>query len=209
MKKLVAIQEFIYKNKNIFIISIIFTISIVMLIVSGWLFCYQKSNENSIKTKDLLEQYQRIVSTVQASQFKKNLPKRSLKDINAFINKNINIYGFMASMVLTKYYVNNNELDKAVLSLKTSLKSTKDINLITLINLRLARIQIEQKKFDEALKTIGYIKNKDWIIIAADIRGEALFGKGEKKLAKYEWNKVIKSSIFPVYNQIINMKINS
>ncbi|WP_159989586.1 YfgM family protein [Pantoea sp. SoEX] len=188
--------------------SLIFSVSIFMLIISGWLFFYQKSNENNIKTKDLLEQYQKIISSMQVKQSGKHLSEHSLKDINNFINKNTNVYGSMAGMLLAKYYVNNNQLDKATSTLRTSLKYNSDINFKSLIMLRLARIQIEQNKLDEAIKTLDNITDDSWTSIIADVRGEALFSKGEKQKAREEWKKSAKTSISPIQDRIINMKIN-
>ncbi|PPI86681.1 YfgM family protein [Candidatus Pantoea edessiphila] len=207
-KTLNIIKEFIYKKKKILMISIIFFISMCMFIISGWLFVYQKSNENVITTKDLLEQYQRIISSLQVNQSKNFLSELSLKEIDNFIYNNKNVYGSMVGMILAKHYIIHNKFDKAILSLKTILKFTKDINLQSLINLRLARIQIEQNKFDEALKTLDCIKDDSWSVVASDLRGEILFSKGNKDLAKKEWNKISNSNISPIYNQIIQMKIN-
>ncbi|MBK4775514.1 hypothetical protein CRV11_00240 [Candidatus Pantoea edessiphila] len=201
-------HEFIYKNRKILIISIIFSLSVFMLIISGYLFFYKKSDENNIKTKDLLEQYQRIISSMQVNKSAKPLSEQSLKDINTFISKNINVYGSMAGMVLAKYYVIHNQLEKAVSALQTSLKSTDDNDLKSIINIRLARIQIEQNKFDEAIKTLSYINDDSWMVIASDIRGEALFKKGEKQKAINEWKKSASTSTSPMRDQIINMKIS-
>ncbi|PPI88923.1 hypothetical protein CRV09_01320 [Candidatus Pantoea edessiphila] len=209
ISKLNTIKELISRRKKILIISTIFFISILMLIVSGWLYLYQNYNESNIKNKHLFEQYQKIINLIQFNKPKTFLSKESLKNINTFINTNKNIYGVMVGILLAKYYINNNNLDKAFLLLKTSLKYTKDPNLISLINLRLARIQIEQHKFDEALKTLDYIKIDDsWINMAYDLRGDALFGKDKKKLAKDEWTKAAEAQMSIIYNQIVKMKLN-
>ena len=52
------------------------------------------------------------------------------------------------------------------------------------MNLRPARIQLQQKQADDALKTLDSVKGEGWTAIVADIRGEALLSKGDKQGAR-------------------------
>ncbi|VEB55932.1 Uncharacterised protein [Salmonella enterica subsp. enterica] len=54
-------------------------------------------------------------------------------------------------------------------------------NLKAVINLRLARVQLQLKQADAALKTLDAVKGEGWTAIVADLRGEALLSKGDKK----------------------------
>ena len=47
---------------------------------------------------------------------------------------------------MAQQYVDKNELDKAVAQLTQGLAAASDENLKAVINLRLARIQVQQKK---------------------------------------------------------------
>lgn len=65
--------------------------------------------------------------------------------------------------------------------MQQGLAATSDENLKAVINLRLARVQVQLKQADAALKTLDAIKGEGWTAIVADLRGEALLSKGDKK----------------------------
>jgi predicted negative regulator of RcsB-dependent stress response len=82
---------------------------------------------------------------------------------------------------VAQQFVDKNELDKAAAQLSQGLAAANDENLKAVINLRLARIQVQQKKADDALKTLDTIKGEGFAAIVADLRGEALLSKGDKE----------------------------
>lgn len=61
------------------------------------------------------------------------------------------------------------------------------MNLKSVINLRLARVQLQMKQADAALKTLEGVKGEGWTAIVADLRGEILLGKGDKQGARAAW----------------------
>ncbi len=66
----------------------------------------------------------------------------------------------------------------------SGLAAAPDDNLKSVINMRLARVQLQLKKPDEALKTLeGTLKVKAAAIVA-DLRGEILLNKGDKQGAR-------------------------
>ena len=83
------------------------------------------------------------------------------------------------------------------------------IELKALINLRLARIQVQQKQADDALKTLDSIKGDGWTAMVADIRGEALLSKGDKQGARDAWSKGVASGTSPALREMMQMKINN
>ena len=77
------------------------------------------------------------------------------------------------------------------------------------MNLRLARIQLQQKQADDALKTLDSVKGEGWTAIVADIRGEALLSKGDKQGARDAWSKGIASEASPALKEMMQMKMNN
>ena len=53
--------------------------------------------------------------------------------------------------------------------------------------MRLARVQLQMKQADAALKTLDSIKGEGWTAIVADLRGEILLSKGDKQGARAAW----------------------
>ena len=73
----------------------------------------------------------------------------------------------------------------------------------------LARIQVQQKQADDALKTLDSIKGDGWTAMVADIRGEALLSKGDKQGARDAWSKGVASGTSPALREMMQMKINN
>ena len=104
---------------------------------------------------------------------------------------------------------NKNELEKAAAQLQQGLADTSDENLKAVINLRLARVQVQLKQADAALKTLDAIKGEGWAAIVADLRGEALLSKGDKQGARSAWEAGVKSDVTPALSEMMQMKINN
>lgn len=76
-----------------------------------------------------------------------------------------------------------------------------------MINLRLARVQVQLKQADAALKTLDTIKGEGWAAIVADLRGEALLSKGDKQGARSAWEAGVKSDVTPALSEMMQMKL--
>ena len=120
-----------------------------------------------------------------------------------------NTYGALASLELAQQFVDKNELEKAAAQLQQGLADTSDENLKAVINLRLARVQVQLKQADAALKTLDAIKGEGWAAIVADLRGEALLSKGDKQGARSAWEAGVKSDVTPALSEMMQMKINN
>ncbi|MBZ2279869.1 MAG: tetratricopeptide repeat protein, partial [Buchnera aphidicola] len=83
--------------------------------------------------------------------------------IEKFIIDNKNIYGTLASMFLAKKYVLDNNLEKAIKQLETSLKYTKDEILKNILLLKIVSLEIEQNQNERALNTLKQVNDKNWI----------------------------------------------
>ncbi|QLM07273.1 YfgM family protein [Escherichia fergusonii] len=126
-----------------------------------------------------------------------------------FVTENKNTYGALASLELAQQFVDKNELQKAEAQLQQGLTATSDENLKAVINLRLARVQVQLKQADAALKILDTIKGEGWAAIVADLRGEALLSKGDKQGARSAWEAGVKSDASPALSEMMRMKINN
>ena len=100
-------------------------------------------------------------------------------------------------------------LRKLQSQLQQGLAATSDENLKAVINLRLARVQVQLKQADTALKTLDTIKGEGWTAIVADLRGEALLSKGDKQGARSAVGSGVKSDASPALSEMMQMKINN
>jgi len=120
-----------------------------------------------------------------------------------------NAYGAFAALELAQQFVDAGELDKAEKQLQLGLAAAPDDNLKSVINMRLARVQLQMKQPDAALKTLEGIKGEGWTAIVADLRGEILLSKGDKQGARAAWEAGVKSDASPALSEMMRMKMNN
>lgn len=191
-----ALRQFFANNGKFLAVGVIIGIAAL----GGWRFW---SNHQEGTDKAASAEYQQLTSAMQADK------PDSLQAVATFASENNNTYGALASLDLAKQYVETNQLDKAITLLQSGLKDTKDANLQAVINLRLARIQLQQSQADAALSTLNNVKGDGWTAIVADIRGEALLSKGDKQGARDAWSKGAESQASPALKQMLQMKMNN
>nr|WP_218168183.1 YfgM family protein [Pantoea sp. B9002] len=189
-------RQFFANNGKFLAVGVIIGIAAL----GGWRF-WSSHQEGTDKAASA--EYQQLTSAMQADK------PDSLEAVATFASENNNTYGALASLDLAKQYVETNQLDKAIALLQSGLKDTKDANLQAVINLRLARIQLQQSQADAALSTLNNVKGDGWTAIVADIRGEALLSKGDKQGARDAWSKGAESQASPALKQMLQMKMNN
>ncbi|WP_380183663.1 YfgM family protein [Kalamiella sp. sgz302252] len=191
-----ALKSFFAQNGKALAIGVIIGIGAL----AGWR--YWSSHQDS-GSRETSAAYQQVSTALDSSK------PETLTAAAKFADSNSNTYGALASLDLAKRYVDNNELDKAAAQLQNGLKATKDANLQAVLNLRLARVQLQQKQPDAALKTLDAVKGEGWTAIIADVRGEALLSKGDSKGAREAWSKGIASNASPALKEMLQMKMNN
>lgn len=191
-----ALRNFFTSNGKALAIGVVIGIAAL----GGWRY-WSSHQDDTAKT--VSAQYQQLTTAMQAGK------PETLEAVNRFASENSNTYGALAAMDLAKQYVDAGQLDKAAALLQNGLKDTKDANLQAVINLRLARIQLQQNQADVALKTLDGVKGDGWTAIVADIRGEALLAKGDKQGARDAWSKGVESDASPALKQMMQMKMNN
>lgn len=191
-----ALRNFFANNGKALAIGVVIGIAAL----GGWRY-WSSHQDDTAKT--VSAQYQQLTSAMQAGK------PETLEAVNRFASENSNTYGALAAMDLAKQYVDAGQLDKAATLLQNGLKDTKDANLQAVINLRLARIQLQQNQADAALKTLDGVKGDGWTAIVADIRGEALLTKGDKQGVRDAWSKGVESDASPALKQMMQMKMNN
>jgi len=191
-----ALKRFFAENGKALIVGVVLGIGALV----GWRYWGNQQVENAGASS---LSYQTLSSEIQADK------PQTLEALHKFAADNNNIYGSLASLELAQQYADKNELDKAAAQLQSGLASTKDVNLQALIDLRLARVQIQQKQSDAALKTLDNIKGESWAALVADLRGEALLSKGDKQAARDAWSQGLLSKSSPALIEMLQIKINN
>jgi predicted negative regulator of RcsB-dependent stress response len=98
-------------------------------------------------------------------------------------------YVDQGKLMAARIYVDSGDLDKAVTELQAVADHSKDSQLALLARLRLARVQIAQKKADAALATLNGMKPGAFEPRYHEILGDAYYAKGDKATALQEYLK--------------------
>lgn len=191
-----AIKRFFAENGKALAVGVILGVGALV----GWRYWNSHQTE-SARSASLA--YKTVVSSLSAGK------AEDLSAAEKFAADNKNTYGALASMELAQQFVDQNQLEKAAAQLQQGLAATSDENLKAVITLRLARVQVQLKQADTALKTLESVKGEGWAAIVADLRGEALLSKGDKQGARSAWEAGVKSNASPALSEMMQMKINN
>lgn len=96
-------------------------------------------------------------------------------------------YVDQAKLMAARIYVDDGALDKASGELQSVVEHAKDSQLALLARLRLARVQIAQKKPDAALATLNGLKAGAFEPRMHEVLGDAYYAKGDKANALKEY----------------------
>lgn len=191
-----AVKRFFAENGKALVVGVVLGIGALV----GWRYWNSHQADSAMASS---QEYQTVTANVRADR------PDTLSAAEKFAAQTDNTYGALTSLELAQKYVENNNLAKAAEQLQQGLSKTKDANLQALINLRLARVQVQLKQADAALKTLEGIKGEGWVAIVADMRGEALLSKGDKQGARDAWSKGAQSDASPALREMMQMKINN
>lgn len=128
-----AVKRFFAENGKALVVGVILGVGALV----GWRY-WNNHQADSARGSSL--NYENTVSAIRADQ------PQTLTAAEKFAADNKNTYGALAALEVAQQYVDKNELDKAAAQLSQGLAAAGDDNLKAVINLRLARIQVQQKK---------------------------------------------------------------
>lgn len=134
---------------------------------------------------------------------------QGVTELEKFGQSNDNNYGVFAALQLSDHFVETNDFANAEKQLVQAQGQAKEDNLRSLVNLRLARVQMQQGKFDDALKTLDGVKGEGWTAMQQGIRGDVLLAKGDAKGAREAFSKGLESKPSQTLQTMLRMKLNN
>lgn len=191
-----ALKSFFAENGKALAVGVILGIGALV----GWRYWTSHQEDTS---RESSQAYQNAVTSLKAGK-----PETYAAAEKIAANEK-NAYGAFAALELAQQFVDANELDKAEKQLQLGMAAASDDNLKSVINMRLARVQLQMKQPDAALKTLEGIKGEGWTAIVADLRGEILLSKGDKQGARAAWEAGVKSDASPALSEMMRMKMNN
>ena len=170
-----ALRSFFRENGK----AIFFGILIGGGAILGWRFwqSHQVGSANNASSG-----YEMVINALQSNE--QNAENVTI----SFINSNANNYGAMAALELAKHLVDKGDLASAQKQLEAVLTKTKDAELLSLMNLRIARLQLAQNQADAAMATLAKVATSSWNAEANLVRGNIYLSQGKTDEAKQAYN---------------------
>ncbi|MFC0225071.1 YfgM family protein [Serratia aquatilis] len=195
-EQLDAVRRFFAENGKALAVGVVLGIGALL----GWRYWQSHQNSSMMAASQSFEQANTALAAGKTE---------GVAAAEAFIQANSNSYGVFAALHLAQYFAQQDDFAKAEQQLLVAQSQAKDENLQAMVNLRLARVQLQQKKPDEALKTLEGVKGEGWIAMMQDVRGDVLLAKGDVKGAREAYSKGIESNTSQALAAMMRMKLNN
>jgi predicted negative regulator of RcsB-dependent stress response len=118
-------------------------------------------------------------------------------------------YADHAALVTARMNVQDGKKAQAIEDLQKLMTSTKDKELALVVRLRLARVQIDEKKPDDAMKTLEGAMPGAFAARFAEVRGDALYAKGDRQGALKAYREALQPNDPTIDSELLTLKINS
>ena len=164
--------------------------------ILGWKY-YQSAQ---IEAKNVASiSYEKTLTALQASG------AEAAESTQAFISANASSeYAVLAALQLAKVQVEAGQLDAALEQLNWIASNSKDESLIATAQVRAARIQAEQAKFDAALAILAGVKPASWAARVAELKGDIALRQGDVATARSAYTEALQAGM----NQAVQMKLD-
>ena len=129
-----ALRRFFAENGKALAVGVVLGIGALV----GWRYWQSHENSNMMAAS---QSYQEASDRLAAGK------PDDVAAAEKFVQANGNNYGVLAALQLAKHFVEQNDFAKAEQQLALAQGQTKDDNLLAMIDLRLARVQLQEKSW--------------------------------------------------------------
>ncbi|HEY5810137.1 MAG TPA: tetratricopeptide repeat protein, partial [Povalibacter sp.] len=116
-------------------------------------------------------------------------------------------YAQQGRLLVAKLQVEAGKFAEAETLLRDAAGKSKDEELAAVAQLRAARLLIQQGKHDEAVKLLEPLTSGGFGAQAREIRGDALFAKGDSEGARAEYAAALAGVDAQIDRQIVELKL--
>lgn len=179
---------------------VIFAVILAIIGVLGWRYWQQsqteKIHQSSTNFDNVLTQYLQDPTSQrgQLEQFSKNYPDTT--------------YAVFALLIDAQEAVHKENFTQAETALTQALSNTSNQDLISIIALRLAAIQLQLKQFDAANTILTKVNGKAWQGRKEILTGDIAVAKGDINAAKQAYQAAL-ASADPFEAQWLKIRLNN
>lgn len=184
-------------------LTLLFSIIIAIMLSVGYRYWQTRVENNLHSASNLYEQM--LIQTSEG-----NLPQISNLAEQLISNYASTPYATLASLMLAKNDMQQNQLDKAEKHLLWAVEHSSSETYKSLAILRLARIFIAEGKANQAIDITAKVKHKAFEPLFYSVRGDAYMALKEEALAKEAYESAIKAFGHEnnPFKTLIEMKLN-
>lgn len=129
-------------------------------------------------------------------------------DAQKFVDTNKDsAYSALAALLAAKELVAKKDYAAAEKQLSWVMANSKEAEVVAVAQLRLARVQAEQKKYPEALKTLSATLPAAFAAQQLELKGDVLVASGDAVAAKAAY-KAAKAASATEQNPLLDVKLN-
>ena len=151
----------------------------------GWRYYVDQNNFHAVQASDL---YMQVMQSAALNTVDDKTIDINNKLINEFSDTP---YAALSSLALAKSEYEKSNIDAASAQLEIAVKHASNDVIKQIANLRLARIYIEQSKYDEALVLLSLSHAAAYDAQYEELKGDLYLAKGDMALARAAYDKAI------------------
>ena len=185
-QRIAALKSWWKENGTSLIVGLLVGISTLL----GWRYYAEQSNEQAIQASDLYVQV--LQSVAMSTRANKPVDENAIDWSNKLINNYASTpYAALASLTLATAEYKNNNVDAATTQLQLAIKHASDDVVKQIASLRLSRLYIEQKKYDDAAAILNM--SHDAVLDAQyeELKGDLYLAKGDSAQARMAYDKAL------------------
>jgi len=151
----------------------------------GWRYYENQNNVHAVQASDLYMQ-------VMQSTVMQTIDDKTIDINNTLINEFSDTpYASLSSLALAKSEYEKNNVEAAAAQLELALKHASDDVIKQIANLRLTRVYIEQKKFEEAATLLKMKHDSAYDAQYEELKGDIFNAQGDVTQARLAYDKAI------------------
>lgn len=195
-EQMAELKEFLKKFWKLILAILV----IGLVAVWGWRYWQTHQSEQMEQASD---RYELLIAKLDPAQ------PESVTELVAFAQDNNNTYGVFSYLKAAQYYVEVlKDYAGAQALLESAAKQTDEESVLSIINIRIARLQYQQELLEESLATLAKVTESSWSAVTNDIRGDVLVALERYSDACLAYEVVLASEPTPELETNVKMKLN-
>lgn len=191
--------------------SVVTGVLVLLIAFFGWNYWNKKqkveAQNETARVQQLMDQAQALTPTSD-----KMALNRLVTAADDIVKKDNNsVQAIQAQFIISKAYFDRGDYVSAERELKKVQSSQlKDAGMIALVNLHLAHVQIAEKKYDDALKTLDLVQLSSFKSTVNEVRGDIYVAKNDtvnaRKAYEAAWSAAVERKQQP---QVLQLKLEN